>query len=294
MERMLAAYLGHLKVEAGMSAHTLAAYGRDLRRFSEHARVRGWSLASIGGEQILDFLATEREAGARESTLARRLSSLRGFFRFTAGEGAIETDPCAELPTPRATRRLPRMLNARQVDRLMAAPDESKPLGLRDRALLELLYATGARVSEVADLRTDSVLDAFQVVRCEGKRDKHRLVPLGRRARQALRLYLERERPALDARGPGTGHLFLSRNGRRLGRERLLRIVRQHALAAGLPPISPHTLRHSFATHLLENGADLRAVQDMLGHADVATTEIYTHVDRKRLRTAHRRHHPRG
>jgi integrase/recombinase XerD len=294
MDRTLAAYLGHLKVEAGMSPHTLAAYGRDLRRFVAHARERGWTLAGVGGEQVLDFLAEERAAGARESTLARRLSSLRGFFRFAAGEGHLEADPCAELPTPRATRRLPRMLTSRQVDRLLAAPDAARPLGLRDRAVLELLYATGARVSEVADLRVDSVLDAFQVVRCEGKRDKHRLVPLGRRAQQALRLYLERERPALDARGPGSGHLFLSRNGRRLGRERLLRIVRKHALSAGLPPISPHTLRHSFATHLLENGADLRAVQDMLGHADVATTEIYTHVDRKRLRSAHRQHHPRG
>ena len=277
-----------------MSAHTLAAYRRDLARYRAHAAERGWTLDGVEGEQILDFLGAERDAGAAESTLARRLSTLRGFFRFTAGEGLIAVDPCTELASPRPPRRLPRLLTAGQVDRLLASPDPEQPLGSRDRAILELLYATGARVSEVADLRTDSLLDRMEVVRCVGKRDKHRLVPLGRRSRAALVHYLEHERPGLSARGPGTPHLFLSRNGRRLGRERLLRIVRLHATRAGLPPISPHTLRHSFATHLLENGADLRAVQDMLGHADVATTEIYTHVDRKRLRQAHRRHHPRG
>jgi integrase/recombinase XerD len=191
-------------------------------------------------------------------------------------------------------RRLPRLLDTAQVERLLEAPDASAPLGARDRAILELLYATGARVSEVADLRTDGVLEGLSVVRCHGKRGKQRLVPLGRRARAALRLYLDRERPALEARHPGAPHLFLSRNGRRLTRDRLFSIVRGHALAAGLPPVSPHALRHSFATHMLENGADLRSVQELLGHADIATTEIYTHVDRKRLRAAHGRHHPRG
>ena len=246
------------------------------------------------GEEVLDFLAAERARGCRESTLARRLSSLRAFFRFATAEGAVAADPCLELPSPKAGRRLPHLLSAPQVDRLLAQPDASAPLGLRDRAILELLYATGARVSELADLRTDSVLDELEVVRCEGKRGKHRLVPLGRRARAALRDYLARERPVLAAKGPGEPWLFLSRTGRRLGRERLFAIARTHALAAGLPAISPHVLRHSFATHLLENGADLRAVQDMLGHSDIGTTEIYTHVDRRRLSTVHARHHPRG
>ncbi len=288
------AFLGHLRHEAALSEHTVAAYRRDLARFAAFCVANGWTVRSLTPEQVVAFLADERGSGASEATLARRLCSLRCFCRFAQGEGLLEEDPCAELPTPRPTRRLPRLLSAQQVERLLKAPDPTRPLGWRDRAILELLYATGARVSEVADLRTDSLLEQLEVVRCEGKRDKHRLVPLGRRARTAVEQYLARERPGLAALSPGAAWLFLSRTGRRLGRDRLFRIARQHALAAGLPPISPHTLRHSFATHLLENGADLRAVQDMLGHADVGTTEIYTHVDRKRLRKVHARFHPRG
>ncbi len=272
----------------------MAAYRRDIERFRRFTAEQGWALKDILAEEVLAFLAAERSAGARESTLARRQSSLRALFRFATGVGAVTADPCTELPSPRPGRRLPRLLSATQVARLLAAPDISRPLGRRDRALLELLYATGARVSEVADLRTDSVLDRLSVVRCEGKRNKHRLVPLGTRAQAALKRYLAEERPVLAAKGPGEPWLFLSRGGRRLGRERLFVLARQYALKAGLPAISPHVLRHSFATHLLENGADLRAVQDMLGHTDIATTEIYTHVDGKRLRSAHKQHHPRG
>ena len=292
-ERELRAFLAQLRTESAASAHTVAAYRNDLLRLAAFCEQRRLSLRRLMTAELLDFLAQEREAGASPATLARRLSALRAFFRFARSERLVDLDPCEELSSPRLRRPLPRLLDATQVERLLEAPDAAAPLGLRDRALLELLYATGARVSELADLRTDSVLEGLSVVRCHGKRDKQRLVPLGRRAREALTLYVERERPALEARNPGTPYLFLSRNGRRLTRERLFTLVRRHALAAGLPPISPHVLRHSFATHMLENGADLRAVQELLGHADIATTQIYTHVDRSRLRDVVKKHHPR-
>lgn len=294
LQRAVRGFLDQLRTEAALSPHTVAGYRRDLARLEAWCGSRRLGLDALMTEELLGFLADEHRAGIAPATLARRQSALRAFFRYAQAEGLVRTDPCAELSTPRVRRRLPRLLDARAVDRLLAGPDPSAPLGLRDRALLEVLYATGARVSEAADMRTDSVLDGLDVVRCEGKRDKHRLVPLGRRAREALQAYLQRERPALEARRPGAPWLFLSRNGRRLGRDRIFSIVRRHALRLGLPPISPHALRHSFATHMLENGADLRAVQELLGHADIGTTEIYTHVDRKRLRAVHARHHPRG
>jgi integrase/recombinase XerD len=288
------AYLGQLRSETAASPHTLAAYGRDLQLFTAWCDGRGLCPESVMTAELLEFLRAERAAGRSPATLARRLAALRGFFRFLVAEHRMPVDPSAEVPAPRARRRLPRLLDEEQTRRLLAAPDAGRPLGLRDRALLEVLYATGARVSEAADLRTDSVLDDLQVLRCEGKRGKHRLVPLGRHARDAVTLYLARVRPALEARNPGTPWLFLSRSGRRLTRDRIFRLVQAYAAREGLPPLSPHMLRHSFATHLIEHGADLRSVQELLGHADIGTTEIYTHVDRRRLADVHRRYHPRG
>jgi integrase/recombinase XerD len=292
--RAIRLYLSHLSTEAALAANTVTAYGRDLARFAAFCERRKLALAEVMTAEVLAFLGEERKGGASAATLARRQSALRAFFRFAVAESLMAVDPCAELPAPKARRRLPRVLDPGQVERLLAAPNPEKPLGSRDRALMEVLYATGARVSEVADLRTDSVMDELQVVRCEGKRNKHRLVPLGRRAREALSHYLQRERGVLAARGPNAPQLFLSRNGRRLTRDGIFRILRRLTDVAGLPPTSPHALRHSFATHMLENGADLRAIQELLGHADIGTTEIYTHVDRKRLAAAHGAHHPRA
>ncbi len=290
----IAAWLAQLAAEAGLSRHTLGAYRRDLARFCSYCAASGCGPEQVDSQQILGFLAAEREQGKAASTRARRLASLRGFYRFALAEGRCQSDPCADLPTPRRARHLPKLLDQAQVELLLAAPCLERPLGRRDRAILELLYATGARVSEVADLRLDSLLEAGQVVRCEGKRDKHRLVPLGRRAQEALGVYLECERPGLALRGKSPRWLFLSKNGQRLDRGRLLGLVQAYAIQQGLPPVTPHVLRHSFATHLLEHGADLRAVQEMLGHSDIGTTEIYTHVDRRRLKKVHREFHPRG
>ena len=286
--------MAQLGAEAASSPHTLDAYRRDLTRFGVHLHGLGVDLDEVGTHEILSFLAAEGARGLAPASLARAQAALRGFFRFLFSEGVVEVDPAGELPGARRSRPLPHLLSPEQVDRLLAAPDPSRRLGLRDRALLELLYATGARVSEAAGLTPADVLDEQRIVRCKGKRNKTRMVPLGRAAQAALSRYLAQERPLLAGR-PGAGPwLFLSRSGRRLGRERILRIVRDHALREGLPPISPHVLRHSFATHLLERGADLRAVQELLGHADIGTTEIYTHVDRSRLRAAHERFHPRA
>ncbi|MGQ0551838.1 MAG: tyrosine recombinase [Planctomycetota bacterium] len=287
-------YLAHLRSEAALAEPTLIAYARDLAAFAVHCQEHGLEPETARTADLVDWLEALRARKAAPATLARRLAVLRGFFHFLQANGALTLDPAAALPTPRAPRRLPRLIDAGQVARLLKAPDLTQPLGVRDLAILELLYATGARVSEVADLRRDSVFDEFQLVRCIGKRGKHRLVPLGRRAQAALRQYLAQVRPALEARAPGAPWLFLSRNGRRLTRVRLLRIVQDHALSVGLPPITPHGLRHAFATHLIENGADLRSVQELLGHADISTTEIYTHVDRRRLRASHQEFHPRG
>jgi integrase/recombinase XerD len=286
--------LSHLRTEAALSLHSVSAYRRDLARFSGFIHDQGWEADQVMSSEILAFLASEKRRGLAPASLARCQASLRGFFRWLLQAGQIPVDPCSELPGARLRRPLPKLLDARQVEALITSPDLTRPLGPRNRALLELLYATGARVSELADLRSDDVLDDLGVIRCHGKRDKQRLVPLGRPARKALASYLRDERPVLSARKPGAPWLFLSKSGRRLSRDRILRIVQHLALSLGLPAVTPHVLRHSFATHLLEGGADLRAVQELLGHADIATTEIYTHVDSKRLRSAHHRYHPRG
>lgn len=297
LRRRIRAWLASLRSEAALSRHSLDAYRRDLERFAAWCERERVDTQQLGSAEVVGFLSAEAAAGRAPSTRARRLAALRGFLRWCAREDGLAFDPCAELSGPSRPRPLPKLLDPEQVDALLAAPPADTPLGRRDRALLELLYATGARVSELAGLRQDALREHRDVLRLEGKRDKHRLVPLGRRARAALELYLREVRPVFAARARGEAGVpwvFLSYRGRQLGRERVLQIVRDHALSLGLPPVTPHVLRHSFATHMLENGADLRAVQELLGHADIGTTEIYTHVDRARLAGAHERHHPRG
>lgn len=293
MRRRVRAWLAQLRSEAGLAPLTCSAYARDLDRFLAWL---GPELdpAALGTAEVVGFLEDERARGLAPSTLARRLASLRGFFRWWSEQEQLDFDPTRDLAGARRPRPLPKLLSATQVAELLEAPDSSRPLGCRDRALLEVLYATGARVSEVAGLRTDALVQGGEVVRLFGKRDKQRLVPVGSRAREALGVYLRQVRPVLEARGPGSALVFLSHRGRPLTRDRILRMVQDLAARLGLPRVTPHVLRHSFATHMLENGADLRAVQELLGHADIGTTEIYTHVDQRRLSEVHRRHHPRG
>jgi integrase/recombinase XerD len=288
-------FLDYLTVECGLSVNTLQAYQRDLERFAAFAADRSdpeWN--RVRSEQVIDFLIAEKQRGLAPASVSRALVAIRMFFRFASSEGVIDRDVTEHLASPRLWQHLPEVLDPRAVDRLLAAPDPAHDhWPLRDRAILEMLYATGARASEVADLTVRSVNRQVGYVNCIGKGRKERIVPVGRRALEALDAYLGQERPLMDKRQDP--HLFLTHTGRRMGRETLWRLVKKYALRSGVSRrVSPHTLRHSFATHLLEGGADLRAVQEMLGHVDIGTTQIYTHVDQNRLKAIHRKYHPRA
>jgi integrase/recombinase XerD len=242
---------------------------------------------------VVEFLSSLRSEGLGPRSVARTLHAVRGLYRFAVREGRIDRDPMENLKAPRVFRPLPRFLSARQVEALLAAPDVAEPLGLRDRAMLEVLYATGLRVSELAGLRAADVDLEVGLLSCLGKGGKERLVPLGQVAAGWVKRYLGEVRP-LHAKGEA-GTLFVSRRGGRLSRMGIWGLVRRHALAAGVARVlTPHVLRHSFATHLLERGADLRSLQAMLGHADISTTQIYTHVTRERLRQVYDQFHPRA
>ncbi len=288
-------FLSHLRVERGLSGHTVEAYGRDVNRYLEFLASTGRpDPAAAGRNQVMShLLALDREGlGARSR--ARALSAVRSFHRFLTKEGLARENPAAGQEAPARWKRLPDYLGEEDVDRLLAAPDPATPGGLRDRAMLELLYATGLRVSELVGLELGQVHLEAAFLRTMGKGSKERLVPFGDQAADWVRRYLAEARGALLGlrRSP---HLFLSRRGQKLSRQFFWRLVRDYGRKAGIPrEIHPHTLRHSFATHLVSRGADLRAVQMMLGHSDLSTTEIYTHVAQIRLKALHQTYHPRG
>ncbi|MCX7819165.1 MAG: site-specific tyrosine recombinase XerD [Kiritimatiellae bacterium] len=288
-------FIEFLELERGLSPHTLAAYRTDLREFERFlAARRVASPAEIGRAEIVAFLMEGRDAGLRSPTIARRLAAIRSWFRYLHGEGLLAADVAETMDAPKLWRALPDALTQREADRLLAAPDLDRAHGVRDRALLELMYATGLRVSEVAGLTLDRVRLEERVLRCLGKGGRERLVPFGETARAWLLRYLEEERPRLAGRRASSA-LFLSARGGALNRRTIWAIVRRSAARAGLAKrVHPHTLRHTFATHLLANGAPLRVIQELLGHADIATTQIYTHVDAGRLKQVHERYHPRA
>lgn len=284
-----------LRFERGLATRTVDAYLRDLDRFLEGAAAAGSAgPADLSYDDLRAHVASLTEAGRAPSTVARAVSTLRGYFRFLLQEGILDADPSELLETPRAGRPLPDVLTVPEVERLLGGVTPDLAQAFRDRAILEVLYGCGLRVSELCDLRTrDTDLDAG-LVRVLGKGSKERFVPIGADARHALRRYLRESRPQMD-RGASEGRVFLNRSGRPLSRMGVWKILRRYVERAGIRKrVTPHTLRHSFATHLLEGGADLASVQEMLGHADISTTEIYTHVDRSHLRRVHREHHPRG
>jgi integrase/recombinase XerD len=293
--QLLELFLHYCAAECGLSSNTLKAYQNDVSDFLRSVGAKdGAALEQLGASRLIEYVDECRRRGLSASTVWRRLVSVRMFYRFLQSEGHVQTDPAEALQTPRLWKRMPEVLSVDDVDRLLAAPPRDTSLGLRDRALLELLYGVGARAGELCALNVGDVNAEYGFVRCYGKRMKERLVPVGRKALDALHGYLERSRPLL-VRGGDENALFLDRTGRRLKRTALWQIVRKQARAAGVrASVHPHTLRHSFATHLLAGGADLRSIQVMLGHADIATTEIYTHVDRSRLRAIHQKYHPRG
>jgi len=285
----------YLASEAGTSPHTVSNYVRDVRRLIDYAAGKGaHHPKDVTSVQLREFVYALKDLGLAPATIRRQISAVRTYYRFLVGEGQAARDPSERLERPSQWRRLPTVLSVPEVERLLGAPNTDEPLAIRDRAVLEFAYATGARVSELVGLGLQDVLYEDGVARIFGKGSKERVVPLGRRALGAVALYVREIRPRFD-RGKGRGIVFLNARGTPLSRVGAWGIIKRAARLAGLTKrVTPHTLRHTFATHLLEGGADLRAVQEMLGHADLATTQLYTHVDRDYLRTEHKTYHPRG
>jgi integrase/recombinase XerD len=292
---LLEPFLDYLAFERGLSDRTLSAYRRDLERFLAFLETRSRSGPSdVQPQDLREYLFSLKDAGLAPTSIRRALSSMRSYFGFLMEEGVLEADPSERLEAPRVGRRLPDVLSVAEVEALLDASDPAHPLYWRDRCILELLYATGMRVSELVALRLVDLELQEGVCTVFGKGSKERMIPLGTPARRAADRYLREVRPRLD-RGWGGGAVFLNARGRPLTRMAVWSLVKESARRGGLETkVSPHTLRHSFATHLLEGGADLAAVQELLGHADISTTQIYTHVDRDYLREVHRTFHPRG
>jgi integrase/recombinase XerD len=292
---LLEQFQDYLSLEAGNSANTVLSYLRDLRRLANWAALYGaTSPEAVDARLLRKFIFALKDMGLSAATIRRQVSAIRTYYGFLIGEGRIAADPSERLEVPRQGRTLPEVLTVPEIERLLAAPGVDDPLAWRDRALLELGYGAGMRVSELCALsRGDLVLDEG-LVRVFGKGSKERLVPIGRTVIGAVSVYLHTLRPGLD-RGKSLNRLLLNARGGPLSRVGAWGVVRKAAKVAGIKKnVTPHTLRHSFATHLLEGGADLRAVQEMLGHADLSTTQIYTHVDREYLRSVHKQFHPRG
>ena len=292
---LLEGFQDFLALEQGSSPRTAEAYARDLERLVVFASARGAAgPVDVTSRLLRDFVYFLKDLGLSPASIRRNISAVRTYYRFLLGEGHVVRDPSERLETPRRWRTLPEVLSVDEVTRLLAAPRLEEPLVFRDRALLELAYGAGLRVSEWISIGVRDVLLEEQLVRVFGKGSKERLVPIGRSAVGAVAVYLRELRPRLE-KGAGKGVLLLNARGEPMTRMGAWKILRKHVDAAGITKhVSPHTLRHSFATHLLEGGADLRAVQEMLGHADISTTQIYTHVDREYLRSVHKQFHPRA
>jgi integrase/recombinase XerD len=291
---LIARFLDAVWMERGLSSNTLAAYRADLVALHRWLCERKLSLAQTGRADLMDFIAARVQGGARPRSTARQLSSFRRFFRYLVREGGVREDPTAQIAMPKIGRSLPRSLSEAEVESLLGAPAVSDPLGYRDRTMLEVLYATGLRVSELVSLKLGQINMNQGVTRVLGKGNRERLIPLGEEAVRWLRAFISGARNdiLLDR---STDYLFPTRRGDRMTRQAFWHIIKRYARKAGVDrDLSPHTLRHAFATHLLNHGADLRVVQMLLGHSDLSTTQIYTHVARERMKELHSQHHPRG
>jgi integrase/recombinase XerD len=293
----IAAFLTHVRVERGLSANTVTAYRRDLVKFDDFAKKRKLTLESVSRDNLVEFLASLYRQKLESRTVARHLVTLRNFFRFAQLQELIASDPSLNLESPKIRRSLPGYLRLEEIERLLAQPDDKTPLGLRDHAMLDVLYSTGLRVSELISLRVMDLDTAVGCIRCIGKGDKERIVPIGKKALALVERYLRDARPKLIGKGKQAlaTTLFINRRGAPLSRVGVWKILSAYGRKAGLrSALTPHMLRHSFATHLLERGADLRSVQLMLGHSDISTTQIYTHVVEERLKQIYKAHHPRA
>jgi len=295
MHHLIDDYLNFMAVEKGASRNTIDGYSRDLNRYAAFIDSRGiHDVHRAGAEELISFLAGLKSEGLAANSVNRALAALRGFYKYLLREKKLESSPAAHIELARIWMHLPDVLSREEMGLLLLQPDSATPVGLRDAAMLELLYATGIRVSELIGLTLNSINWQVGYLVALGKGDKERVVPLGRTAYDRVKRYLDRVRP-LMLKGGECNILFLNRSGKGLTRQGLWKIVKKHAGKANMEKkVHPHTFRHSFATHLLEGGADLRSVQIMLGHADISTTQIYTHITRERLKEIHRKYHPRG
>ncbi len=295
MKNLIEGFISYLAVERGLADNTLIAYRRDLVKYVSFLQSLGISSADqISRQNVSEYIHHQKKQGLQVTSICRSLAAVKMFHRFLVRENFCHEDPTALVDTPKIWQRVPDVLSQPEILAMIKVSQGDAWQQVRDHAMIEMFYASGMRVSELVNLKVEHVNLDVGYIRCIGKGSKERLVPIGRQAREAVMRYLNEVRPRLKGEG-GSPHLFLSRLGKRLSRQSIWKIVKHCALKAGVTKtIKPHTLRHSFATHMLEHGADLRAVQEMLGHADIATTQIYTHVDRDRLRTVHKKFHPRG
>ena len=296
VQHLVDAFLDHLTIARGSAANTRLAYADDLARFTAFLHQRGVSqINSLQRQHVSDYLMEQRKRGLSARSVARHLAAIRMFCRYLSAEKMLANDVTQLVDTPKLWRRLPQTLGYEDVDRLLTAPQPRTKLGLRDKAMFEMMYATGLRVSEVASLTLNAVNQEAGFLRATGKGSKERIVPVGRQAIEWLARYVRESRPRLGKTPPTRGEVFLSSRGGPLSRKTIWHLIKKYARVAGIKKnITPHTLRHSFATHLLENGGDLRVIQEMLGHADISTTQLYTHVDQGRLKDTHYRFHPRS
>lgn len=294
MERYLDLFINYLIVEKGLSNNTIDAYSRDILGFINHlTEMKVSDPGAVAPLDIVKYIGKLRDSGISPRSSARKLTTIRMFYRFLNSEGYIKTNPTLLVELPKGISRLPKAISIEMVDMLLSAPDTETPLGLRDKAMLELLYATGLRVSELVSLKVGDVNLDVGYLMAFGKGSKERVVPIGESAQAWLKNFISDGRHRLYKRQ--SEYLFINRSGKRLSRQGFWKIIKTYAMKANMAvSITPHTLRHSFATHLLERGADLRSVQMMLGHADISTTQIYTHVTTERLKEIHKKHHPRG
>lgn len=294
MQELIETFLNYLTVERGLARNTIDSYRKDLFCYGDYLNLRRIvSLSKTDKEVITDFMSSQKDKGLSSNSIARRLAAIKMFYRFLVRERILHADPTILMETPKLWKKIPETLSVAEVEKLIMQPDVRNRTGIRDRAILDILYSTGMRVSEAVNLKLDSVNFDIGFVRCIGKGSKERIVPLGKQARLIVKKYLEVARPEF-LKKKTSDFLFLNRSGEKISRQSLWKLIKKYARSARIKkPIRPHILRHSFATHLLERGADLRSVQEMLGHSDISTTQIYTHINKDRLRTIHKMFHPR-